>query len=138
MAFFFVSAAFKSVSRFSRRRRNRGGRTRRRHDNEAQERTKKEAEEEINKYVQIISRIWRGLDKLKLGNVVIEYRISGFIKDKGQKGKRTGPDFKRRIGGLRLREKHTKCKIECYSYRGYRFKTDHDRSQGKGIRKIIR
>lgn len=94
-------------------------------------------QKEVSRYSLIINKIYKGLEDLKLGKILVHYKISGFIKKSGKIG-RTGPDFKRQIAQKTIRSKYTKIIITAFAYRGYRYKTDHDSSQGKGIAGVMR
>lgn len=93
---------------------------------------------------------YQGLTKLKLGKITVSYEIKGRARSAYLKRRRvfkesgkieksgTGPNAKRLIAIKKLKGKYTRAVIKCYSYRGFRTRSDRDFTQGRGIPKVMR
>lgn len=102
---------------------------------------------ELNQIVQIATTIHKGLDDLKLGNITVDYHLTGrarsqylkisklytFDETIGEKGK----DRKRLIATKRFKGKYARGTVKCYAYRGFRTRSDKDHTQGKGIPRVM-
>lgn len=92
---------------------------------------------DIRGYYRSIRSLYAGLEKLKLGKIRVEYLISGSIKRSGAIGKLGIPEKENELVVFNIFSKYSRLTGIAYSYRGYRFKTDKDMTQGKGIAGVV-
>jgi len=84
-------------------------------------------------YSDVINIIYNGLQALKLGNIVVEFEITGDIKHMGIVGVKSSAGMERSILAINHKTELTQVKINALSYRGFR---SNDPDQGLGIKKI--
>jgi len=95
-----------------------------------------EAQEECVSFQEALDEAYEGLEDLKLGPISMTYTNSGFCDGSGRIG-RTGDDFEREIATVDIQGKFSHFSVIAYSYRGYRYATDHDGTQGTGIDPVM-
>lgn len=88
---------------------------------------------ESTKYANAINIIYNGLEALKLGNITVEFKISGDIIHSGKVGTEASKGMKRSILQLTNSGQFTSIAINAFSYRGFR---SDDPQQGGGISKV--
>lgn len=95
-----------------------------------------EIAEEMEEHAGAVDAALNGLEALKLGAITIRFSVDGSgTSYSGSKG-RTGEDSERSIGRIESMGSygHTSCRIQAFSYRGYRFS---DPEQGGGISGVL-
>lgn len=92
---------------------------------------------DIRSYYKSIRLLYAGLETLKLGSIRVEYLISGSIKRSGAIGELGISEKENELVTFNIFSKYSRLTGIAYSYRGYRFKTDKDMTQGKGIAGVV-
>ena len=91
---------------------------------------------DVRGYFKSIRSLHKGLERLKLGSIKVDYQINGTVVRSGSVGRKvTGKIHE--LAKFEVISKYTILTGTAYSFRGYRFNTDRDNTQGKGIAGVV-